>query len=810
MSRIRTVLAVFALSGAFASAVHAEGWGPLNAARQTEIAASLPATPSGFGQPIAVRKVWDSLKTVSGYSGLVGAATPYLTASYPAWSDSLYLDYSKTGNRGPGEVMMWNRLKWLTPLVWAECLENKKRFLPVIEKVLGELVNQPTWVLPAHDGGLTTFKRQSYFVDLNAANVAHQLAQTLWLLKGSLSTATYDKVYAALNTRVFASVKASYSTYAGNDWLMRTNNWNSVCLAGVTGAALTVIPDRNERALFAVAAEKYSKNYLQGYLADGYGLEGLGYYNYGFTDYMTLREILWQKTSGKLDLFTDPKVKNIAQYGPRLMVQNNVWPTIADCRVKTVAADNIMWYCGRVFGLKLGAKYEVMPAFVATSNITFGTMHAFPNSASLAPSPATGTSVGLRTEFADADVFILRPKSTVGTVGVAINGGNNGDSHNHNDLGSFSVVSGNEELVGDPGGPTFYNSDVFSGVRYTKYKQFSSWGHPLPVVAGKTQLAGAAAVAKVLSTSYSDAQDVVTMDLRAAYGVASATVLQRSFAYSRAGTGLLTVTDSVVYTGANSFETAITTHAGYTRPRPELLKFKGASNVLYARIDAGNRAFTLTSEAVSELGLSFTRIGIKLVDPLVAGAVRITYANDSASLYPAAAKVLAAAAIVAQPTSMWGNVGGTASFRATASGDSLSYQWMRNGTAIAGATGASYSFSGLTLADSGARFSVKVSNRTSSVTSYAALLAVHPVTLSIATTGNWFGGITVNYSLPASIPSATLQILSASGTEVKSLTVLSTSNRARFTSLSGKAAGLYTVRLVWNGKLLASRTLLKI
>ena len=41
-------------------------------------------------------------------------------------------------------------------------------------------------------------------------------------------------------------------------WFTVTNNWNSVCLAGVTGAALTLLADKEERAYFVAAAEKYN------------------------------------------------------------------------------------------------------------------------------------------------------------------------------------------------------------------------------------------------------------------------------------------------------------------------------------------------------------------------------------------------------------------------------------------------------------------------------------------------------------------------------------------------------------------------
>ena len=75
-----------------------------------------------------------------------------------------------------------------------------------------------------------------------------------------------------------------------------TNNWNSVCLAGVTGAALTLLADKEERAYFVAAAEKYNVYGMKGYADDGYCSEGVGYYNYGFRAYILLREEVCRDT----------------------------------------------------------------------------------------------------------------------------------------------------------------------------------------------------------------------------------------------------------------------------------------------------------------------------------------------------------------------------------------------------------------------------------------------------------------------------------------------------------------------------------
>jgi serine protease len=81
--------------------------------------------------------------------------------------------------------------------------------------------------------------------------------------------------------------------------------------------------------------------------------------------------------------------------------------------------------------------------------------------------------------------------------------------------------------------------------------------------------------------------------------------------------------------------------------------------------------------------------------------------------------------ITSPPQSVSVLVGQSATFSVGATWTQpLSYQWLRDGTAIAGATSATYTTPALTLSDSGSRFAVIVSNSLGSVPSSEAVLTV--------------------------------------------------------------------------------------
>ena len=94
-----------------------------------------------------------------------------------------------------------------------------------------------------------------------------------------------------------------------------------------------------------------------------------------------------------------------------------------------------------------------------------------------------------------------------------------------------------------------------------------------------------------------------------------------------------------------------------------------------------------------------------------------------------------APAIATQPADQTATTGQTATFSVTATGTSISYQWKKNGTDIAGATSSSYPTPATNRNDSGASYSVTVSNSAGAVTSSGAILAVSdiPVAPAIAT-----------------------------------------------------------------------------
>jgi hypothetical protein len=91
----------------------------------------------------------------------------------------------------------------------------------------------------------------------------------------------------------------------------------------------------------------------------------------------------------------------------------------------------------------------------------------------------------------------------------------------------------------------------------------------------------------------------------------------------------------------------------------------------------------------------------------------------------------AAPSITTQPSTQTVNPGQTATFTVVASGAApLTYQWMRNGRAIAGATSPAYTTPAAAVGDNGAGFSVTIANAAGQTASATAALTVNPAAQS--------------------------------------------------------------------------------
>ena len=595
----------------------------LDADHIRKIAAMLPEHATGLGQPITNRTAWETLAVrYPELNNLIPSAVKLAVEPIPQQPDSLYLEFSTNGNRTRWQTVANSRRDRIRIFTLAECIENKGRFLAPLENTIAALCAERTWVLPAHDSGLKNYRGETVEIDLGSSMLGAELATASYLLGDRLPSGSQALIRENLERRIFAPYRAAINGARQEFWWMHgLNNWNAVCLDCVTGAALATIGPAEERAWFIAVAEKNINFYLSGgimpdgdsaglsepvqtqrlhpaggFTPDGYCVEGLGYWNYGFGHFTTLAENIRQSTGGKIDLLTKPLAAQPALFGLRSEIINGVYTSIADCNPGDGPSGILMKYLGLRFGLDSAPwrNAELTGGLYGQAAFAF-----LPVEMPIIHSENNQEDLRWRTWFPDGGVLICRPgTSTNVPFAVAIKGGNNGVSHGHHDVGSFSVVVGTNMVICDPGSE-IYTSRTFSAHRYES-KVLNSFGHTVPIIAGKLQQAGTGARAVVVHKEFTEAVDTLSLDVRSAYAAADLQKLERTFVFRRGQSPSLEVRDEVRYGTPEQFETALVSWGKFRRVSEYELEINDGEALVRVLIDTGGRAFHLKQETIDE------------------------------------------------------------------------------------------------------------------------------------------------------------------------------------------------------------------
>jgi hypothetical protein len=140
------------------------------------IAAMLPAKPASIGDPITKRDQWDKLRDHEAFKNVIEDGEKLLKESIHEKPEELYLDFSKTGNRSRWQRVDSTWYRRMSTLFFAECLENKGRFIPALEEILTAYCDERSWVMPAHDSSLKTWNGKMLYADLKACDIGMTLA----------------------------------------------------------------------------------------------------------------------------------------------------------------------------------------------------------------------------------------------------------------------------------------------------------------------------------------------------------------------------------------------------------------------------------------------------------------------------------------------------------------------------------------------------------------------------------------------------------------------------------------------------------
>ena len=436
---------------------------------------------------------------------------------------TVFAEYKITGNRVNYEGICFEKRRQLAALVMAEIMEGKGRFIHQIIDGIGSFCEETWWGIPAHYSKpipLTELQE----VDLFNAETAGLIAWTRYMLEKQLdafSSALCQRIDGEIERRILQpAVERDYW------WKTAGMNWNPWICSNWLACVLICEKDEARKAEAIRQIRQATQAFIDAYPEDGGCDEGPGYWDRAAASMFEIMRLLDFEPTGVRSQETgvmrqESKVRRMAAYAYKTYIGNDYCVCFADAHEnKAVQQVNIVYPFGlwlndqtmREFGAWLGQRKQVLtnPAALFDKSGNFPTLgrelfflrHIREFMAEQPREP-------LLKDVWLPDLQIMTARR--GNLFVAMKGGHNGESHNHNDVGSFIVYRNNEPLFIDPAVGE-YTAKTFGKDRYDIWTMQSQY-HNLPQINGTDQKDGKAFAAKVVS--HKNGQ--LTLDIAGAY-----------------------------------------------------------------------------------------------------------------------------------------------------------------------------------------------------------------------------------------------------------------------------------------------------
>ena len=394
--------------------------------------------------------------------------------------------------------------------------DNEEYYNSLLDTVWAYL-NEYTWAPLGHYSEYYYQRTPKDFdcglIDIFASSVAFSLAEIKNLFADRFPKLLKDRISYELRRRTIEPYLTRRFFWESHD-----NNWTAVCTGGVAGVLIYEAPEIFYQCQKRIHASM--KCYLDSYKDDGMCVEGVGYWAFGFGFFATYAMLEKELTNGEVDWFDDEKVTEIAKFLQKTFLQKNVLVTYGDCSVQQDYQTGLPHMLKHIYKdaieslpreLAYVGKHNTHPVFLLRSILYHNNEYY---------SDTLPTNV---TYTAKNSAYIVKRTSN---YGFSAKGGNNGESHNHIDVGTFILARNNKQIICDIGAGEYlegYHGDK----RYTFFHP-SSYAHSLPIFDGKGQ--NERRQEDVIIT-YDEKTSTASMDIAVAYNLDYLKSLNRSFSF---------------------------------------------------------------------------------------------------------------------------------------------------------------------------------------------------------------------------------------------------------------------------------------
>lgn len=405
---------------------------------------------------------------------------------------ALFKEFKTNGNRTNYETVCFEKRRQLGCLAMAEIIEGKGRFMNDIIKGLQSMLEEVWWGIPAHYNTDHPV-RNDQTVDLFNAETASLMVWISYMLRDQI-----NKKAPKLCGQIRDEVKRRVLQPAlKNDywWKRAGNNWNPWICSNWLACVLFCETDRKLQIDAVEQIIGCLDIFMDSYPADGGCDEGPGYWNRAAASLYDALYMLRTSTGGVIDLSNNQKLKNMGSFIYKTYIGGGKSVNFADNHGNNTANQVDVIYTFGVYlndatmrsfarslwkgDNKAGEEYRKRGNFTTLGRELFflSMIDRFEREKAQEPNNPDNW-------LPDLQVMTARDQHLF----LAMKGGHNDESHNHNDVGSFIVYYDNQPLLIDPSVGS-YTASTFGNNRYAIWTMQSGY-HNLPQINGIDQHEG--------------------------------------------------------------------------------------------------------------------------------------------------------------------------------------------------------------------------------------------------------------------------------------------------------------------------------
>ena len=449
------------------------------------------------------RPAWESIRPEH-RAEILELAESYAKQPYPMRTATGFLAFVREGSRKADEEPYFFRRRKLCAALLGFCAGEENRLDDLVDGVWC-ICEESSWVISAHNVNAipgAPAAAEYPLPDTRRPYVDLFSAQTGMILSfaASLAGEALNRVSGEIVPRIRREIRSRIlDPFMETDdfWWMGFRrkdlcNWTPWIVSNVMYCA--VMSPMEPEGLGALLERGCGMldRWLDCVPADGGCDEGAGYWNMAGGAFLDCLELLERVTGGRLTFWQEEKIRNIMLFPLRAEIGSGWFLNFADCDARPFISGERLQTAGEKLGLPELADMGLR--LRGTLNDQLADVPHFGRALQLLFHPAEAKKTAVSSDalrnrscwMPDLQAGLFRRDGLT----LCCKGGHNGESHNHNDVGSFMLYIDGEPEIVDAGNMT-YTAKTFSGERYTLWNTRSGY-HNLPLIGETEQRAGTA------------------------------------------------------------------------------------------------------------------------------------------------------------------------------------------------------------------------------------------------------------------------------------------------------------------------------